>query len=98
MDELLAFILKQAAIVIFMSIVIWQQQKEKNELKEDNKKLVESNAEALIKLSEANAIEVKVLNENARERDNSTIEAIVENSNALSALHAIVKEVKDELK
>ena len=98
MDELVIFILKQTAIVIFMSVVIWQQQKEKNELKQDNKKLVEDNSNALLKLSESNSCEVKILNENARERDNSTIEAIVENSNALGALHTIVKELKDELK
>lgn len=98
MDEVIAFLLKQTAIVVFMGIVIWQQQKEKNELKADNKKLVEDNAEKLLQLSEANSVEVKGLNENARKRDNSTIEAIVENSNALQALHAIVKEVKDDLK
>jgi len=98
MEEVLLFLLKQSAVVVALGVANWAQWKEKNELKADYKKLVEANADAMMKLSEANALEVKGLNENARERDNSTIEAIVENSNALGALHTIVKEVKDELK
>ena len=98
MEELLYKLLEQKPLVIILVLVVWTQQKEKKELKEDYKTIVKSSEESLLKLSDSNALEVKGLNETARERDTSTIEAINENSNALSALYAIVKEVKDDQK
>jgi FtsZ-interacting cell division protein ZipA len=98
MEELLYKLLEQTPLVIILVLVVWTQQKEKKELKEDYKTIVKSSEESLLKLSDSNTIEVKELNETARNRDNSTIEAINENSNALAALYSIVKEVKDDLK
>ena len=98
MEELMYKLLEQTPLVIVLVLGIWYFTKQIDTKDKAYTKLVEDNAAALVKLSESNAKEVKELNENAKERDNSTIEAIIENSNALGALHTIVKDLKDELK
>jgi len=98
MNEILSFLLQQAAVVVFMGLVIWTQQKEKNDLKAENKVLVEQNSTKMLAMSEGNAIEVKDLNIKLNNRATDAIEAITENSVAINALHSIVKELKDDLK
>ena len=98
MNEVLSYLLQQAAVVVFMGLVIWTQQKEKNELKEDNRKLAKDNTDSMLLLANNNAQEVKELNGNAINLTTSSIEAITENSVAVNALHTIVKELKGDLK
>ena len=98
MNEILSFLLQQAAVVVFMGLVIWTQQKEKNDLKAENKVLVEQNSTKMLAMSEGNATEVKDLNIKLNNRATDAIEAITENSVAINALHSIVKELKDDLK
>jgi hypothetical protein len=98
MNEVLSYLLQQAAVVVFMGLVIWTQQKEKNELKEDNRKLAKDNTDSMLLLANNNAQEVKELNSNAINLTTSSIEAITENSVAVNALHTIVKELKGDLK
>lgn len=96
--ETIEFILKQTPLVVFMLTVIFFQQKEKNALKEDLKLANAEQKKALLLISDQNAAEVKALNIELNKRATDAIEAITENSVAVSALHGIVRGIRDNIK
>ena len=81
MDDVLAFVLKQIPLVVFMSIAIWQQQKEKKEAKKDLKDANKANAKEVKELNEAYSLRLKELNDYIRDSD-------LENMKVLEAIKA----------
>ena len=73
MEDVVLFILKQSPLVVFMSLVVWQQQKEKLALKKD---LKEANKAHAKERKEANDSNVKLLSELTEQVTESNIENI----------------------
>jgi hypothetical protein len=79
MEDVLPFVLKQIPLVVFMAIVIWQQQKEKNGFKKDLKEANKSHAKERKETNESN---VKLL----AELTDKVYESDIENIKVLEAI------------
>jgi hypothetical protein len=76
MEDVLLFVLKQSPLVVFMSIVVWQQQKEKNAIRKD---LNAANKAYTKERKETNESNIKAMAElvaQARESDMENIKVL----------------------
>ena len=76
MEDVLPFVLKQVPLVVFMAIVIWQQQKEKKDLRDELKSSSEAHAKERKESNESNATKLSELVAQARDSDMENIKVL----------------------